>query len=53
MRRAKPERRPIFGDIRYQSTMVQAFINRLMRRGKKSTATTLVYQAFEMIRARA
>ncbi|MGH2607226.1 MAG: 30S ribosomal protein S7 [Anaerolineales bacterium] len=53
MRRAKPERRPIFGDIRYQSTMVQAFINRLMRRGKKSTAAATVYRAFELIEARA
>ena len=53
MRRAKPEHRPIFGDIRYQSTMVQAFINRLMRRGKKSTASATVYRAFELIEARA
>jgi small subunit ribosomal protein S7 len=43
----------VSGDFRYASPLVQAFINRLMRRGKKSTATTLVYQAFEMIRTRA
>jgi small subunit ribosomal protein S7 len=53
MRRSKPERRPAAGDIRYQNLMVQAFINRLMRRGKKSTAAGIVYRAFEMMEARA
>jgi small subunit ribosomal protein S7 len=53
MRRSKPVRRVPGGDLRYSSQLVQAFINRLMRRGKKSTATALVYQAFDLIQARA
>jgi small subunit ribosomal protein S7 len=53
MRRTKPEKRVISGDIRYNNPMVQGFVNRLMRKGKKSTASRIVYDAFEMIEARA
>ncbi|MEW6569407.1 MAG: 30S ribosomal protein S7 [Chloroflexota bacterium] len=53
MRRTKPERRQILGDVRYNNPLVQGFINRLMRRGKKSTATRVVYDAFALIEARA
>jgi small subunit ribosomal protein S7 len=48
-RRNKPERIEIQPDVRYQSEHVQAFVNRVMRSGKKSVATTLVYNAFEDI----
>lgn len=53
MRRTKPERREIPGDIRYDNPLVTGMINRLMQRGKKSTATRIVYDAFEMIQERA
>jgi small subunit ribosomal protein S7 len=53
MRRSKPERRPTTGDIRFQNQMVQSFINRLMRRGKKSTAAGIVYRSFALIEAKA
>ncbi len=53
MRRTKPEKRAIPGDVRHSNLLVQAFINRLMRRGKKSTATRIVYDAFDLIQARA
>ncbi len=53
MRRTKPERRPIPGDVRYNNPLVQGFINRLMRRGKKSTAVRVVYDAFALIEAKA
>lgn len=53
MRRTKPAKRQIPGDTRYHSVMVAGFVNRLMKRGKRSTATRIVYQAFEMIQARA
>jgi small subunit ribosomal protein S7 len=36
-------------DPRYSSVQVQAFINRMMRSGKKSTATRLMYDAMDMI----
>ena len=51
-RRSKPEKREIAPDVRYDSVQVQNFINRVIRRGKKSTATSLVYDAFEMIAER-
>jgi len=52
MRRTKPEKRSVDPDVRYNSTLVANFVNRVMQRGKKSTATTIVYDAFEMIRDR-
>ena len=53
MRRTRPEKRRTPGDIRYNNELVQGFINRLMRRGKKSTAIRIVYDAFDMIEMRA
>jgi len=53
MRRTRPEKRRMPGDTRYNSELVQGFINRLMRRGKKSTATRIVYGAFDLIEMRA
>jgi small subunit ribosomal protein S7 len=52
MRRTKPEKREIGGDVRYNNQLVQGLINRLMRRGKKSLATRITYQAFDIIEAR-
>ncbi|MEJ5312737.1 MULTISPECIES: 30S ribosomal protein S7 [Anaerolinea] len=49
MRRTKPEVREINPDVRYNSVLVQEFINRVMRRGKKSLAARLVYDALEMV----
>ena len=49
MRRSKPEERDITPDVRYQSTVVSSFINRIMRRGKKSVATTSIYDAFDIV----
>jgi small subunit ribosomal protein S7 len=48
-RRNKPEKFEIPPDARYNSVDVQSFINRVMRRGKKSLAARLVYDAFDMI----
>jgi small subunit ribosomal protein S7 len=52
MRRSKPERREIIPDVRYNSVDVQAFINSVMKNGKKSLATRLVYDALEIIEQR-
>ncbi len=49
MRRTKPIKRVIIPDPKYQNLVVQDFINRIMRRGKRSVATTLVYDAFAAI----
>ena len=52
MRRTKPEKRVTPGDIRYNSILVQGFVNSLMRRGKKSTARRVLYDAFGLIEER-
>jgi len=51
-RRSKPENRVIPPDVRYNNVNVQNFINRILSRGKKSVATSLVYDAFELIEER-
>ena len=53
MRRTKPEKRKISGDVKYNNQLVQGFINRLMKKGKKSTANRIMYDSFELIEARA
>jgi small subunit ribosomal protein S7 len=53
MRRTKPEKREIPGDVRYNSPLVQSFINRLMKKGKKSLAARILYDTFDVIEARA
>lgn len=52
MRRNRPEKRVIPPDVRYNSVKVQSFINRVMKDGKKSVATRVVYDAFDLIEAR-
>jgi small subunit ribosomal protein S7 len=53
MRRTKPEKRKLEPDVRYNSTLVTNMINRLMKRGKKSTAITIIYEALEMAEEKA
>ncbi|MCC6416778.1 MAG: 30S ribosomal protein S7 [Gemmataceae bacterium] len=48
-RRNRPERRPTPPDPRYNNVQVQVLINKLMTRGKKSTAERVVYGAFDRI----
>jgi len=52
MRRAKPERREILPDIRFNSINLQTMVQHVLKRGKKSTATTLIYDAMDMIQER-
>jgi len=51
-RRNKPEKPEINPDVRFNSVQVQSFINRVMKRGKKSVATTLVYDAIDLMEER-
>ncbi len=51
-RRNRPPKRIIAPDIRYNSVPVQKFINRMMRGGKKSTASRIMYEALDTIEAR-
>jgi small subunit ribosomal protein S7 len=52
MRRTKPEKHEVLPDVRYNNMAVQNIINRIMRRGKKSTATHMVYQALDIVQER-
>ncbi|HHY87568.1 MAG TPA: 30S ribosomal protein S7 [Chloroflexi bacterium] len=49
MRRTKPEKRVVPPDIRYGNVYIQNFINYIMERGKKSTATRLMYDALDIV----
>jgi small subunit ribosomal protein S7 len=51
-RRKRPERRIVSPDPKFNNRTVQRFINKLMRNGKKSLATRIVYAAFEDIEER-
>ena len=52
MRRAKPERREILPDIRFNSVNLQTMVQHVLKRGRKSTATRLIYEAMELIQER-
>ena len=51
-RRYRPEKRDVAPDPRFGSEMLGAFINKVMSKGKKSTARRAVYTAFDIIRER-
>jgi small subunit ribosomal protein S7 len=52
-RRNRPPKREIAPDIKYNSVLVSQFINKLMQRGKKSTAQGIFYDALDLIEERA
>ena len=52
MRRAKPEKREISPDTRYNSVNIQAMVQHVLKRGKKTPATGLVYGAMDLIKER-
>ncbi|HUH97191.1 MAG TPA: 30S ribosomal protein S7 [Anaerolineales bacterium] len=52
MRRGSPAERPIPPDMRYNSVQVQTMVQHVMKRGKKSVATHLIYVAMDMIKER-
>lgn len=49
MRRTKPEKREVLPDIRFSNTNLQVLINHVLKQGKKSTATRVVYDAMDII----
>lgn len=51
-RRYRPPKREVFPDIKYDSVLVGMFVNRLMKGGKKSTATRIMYDALGIIEER-
>ncbi len=48
-RRATPKKREVLPDSRYGNTLVSKFINNLMERGKKPVATSIFYDAMDII----
>jgi len=52
MRRGKPEERIIPPDTRYNSVNIQTMIQHIMKRGKKSLAVGLMYEAMDLIKER-
>jgi small subunit ribosomal protein S7 len=53
MRRTKPEKRVIEPDLRFNSLNVQVLINHVLKKGKKSTSTRIVYDAMDIIEDKA
>ena len=49
MRRSRPEKREIIPDVKYQSVVVHTMITRLLRRGNKSTAASVLYDALDIM----
>ena len=52
MRRGSPEERPIPPDMRYNSVQLQTMVQHVMKCGKKSVATHLIYDAMNLIQER-
>jgi small subunit ribosomal protein S7 len=52
-RRTRPAKRTTPADARYHSPVLQEFINRMMRDGKKSVATRVMYDTLTLVEARA
>jgi len=46
-------KRKITPDAKYESVLVAKFINNLMNKGKKSTAQSILYGAFDLIKEKA
>ncbi len=53
MRKRRAEKRPMVPDPKFGDPIVSKFINCIMLQGKKSTARSIVYDAFSIIEERA
>jgi small subunit ribosomal protein S7 len=53
MRKRKAEKRKLIPDSKYNDLIVSRLINNIMEDGKKNTARTIVYDAFEEMEKRA
>jgi len=52
MRRAKPEKREILPDVQYNSVNLQTMVQHVLKKGKKSLAVGLIYDAMDLIKDR-
>jgi small subunit ribosomal protein S7 len=51
-RRYRPPKRRTEPDVRYNSVLVAQIVNRIMKYGKKSVATRIVYDAMDIVQSR-
>ena len=51
-RRSRPVKREVEPDVKYNNLVIQHLINRMMTRGKKSTAQRVVYKALDIVAER-
>ncbi len=51
MRRARSPKRKVVADPKFNNLMIGKFVNYLMERGKKTIALSIVYDAFEEVKA--
>ena len=49
MRRTKPEKREVAPDLKYNNVNVQVLINHILKKGKKSTASRIVYDMLDIV----
>lgn len=49
MRKAKPKKRYLLPDPKFNDTLVTQFVNNLMLQGKKSLATGIFYNAIDLV----
>lgn len=52
MRRAKPEKRELLPDVRYNSINLQTLMQHVLKQGKRSLAARLVYDALDLVSER-
>lgn len=52
MRRRRAPKRKILPDPKYKNMLVSKFVNIILNKGKKSTARTIVYGAFDILKER-
>ncbi len=52
MRKAKPKKRVILPDPKYNDVMVAKFVNNLMLKGKKTIAYNIFYEAIDVVTER-
>jgi small subunit ribosomal protein S7 len=52
MRRAKPEKRENYPDVRYNSVHLQTLMQHVLKQGKRSLAARLVYDALDLVNER-
>jgi small subunit ribosomal protein S7 len=48
-RRKRSRKKEFIGDPKYNDVLVARFVNYIMRRGKKATAESILYQSFDAI----